>query len=42
MLWRETAIEITGKTAGVIVSHPFQVITLRVMAQFVGGETQYR
>lgn len=41
-LWQETMVEITSKTAGVIASQPLHVITLRIMAQFVGREIQYR
>ncbi|XKL59566.1 hypothetical protein PGB90_000582 [Kerria lacca] len=40
-LWQETMVEITSKTAGVIASQPLHVITLRIMAQFVGREIQY-
>lgn len=28
--------------SGIIISHPFQVISIRMMAQFVGKETIYR
>ncbi|KAJ8667575.1 hypothetical protein QAD02_009238 [Eretmocerus hayati] len=30
-----------GRTVGIIVSHPFDVIAVRMMAQFIGGETKY-
>lgn len=40
-LWRDTLVELSGKIAGVVASHPLHVITLRVMAQFVGGEDHY-
>lgn len=36
------SVELIAHTAGVIVSHPFQVICVRMMAEFVGGENQYR
>lgn len=28
--------------SGIIISHPFQVISIRMMAQFVGKETIYK
>lgn len=28
--------------SGVIITHPFQVISIRMMAQFVGRETIYK
>lgn len=28
--------------SGIIIAHPFQVISIRMMAQFVGKETLYR
>lgn len=28
--------------SGIIIAHPFQVISIRMMAQFVGKETIYR
>ncbi|XP_014218960.1 mitochondrial carrier homolog 2 [Copidosoma floridanum] len=30
-----------ARTVGIIISHPFDVISVRMMAQFVGGETKY-
>lgn len=38
---KQTSKEITAKCWGVIFSHPFHVMALRCMAQFVGGETRY-
>ena len=34
--------DIVGRTAYILASHPFHVITIRSMAQFVGGEEKYR
>lgn len=28
--------------SGIIITHPFQVISIRMMAQFVGRETIYK
>ncbi|XP_012273834.1 mitochondrial carrier homolog 2 [Orussus abietinus] len=42
--WRcikEFLKEFFSRIVGIIVSHPLDVITLRMMAQFVGGETKY-
>lgn len=36
------SVDLIAHTAGVIVSHPFQVICVRMMAEFVGGEDRYR
>ncbi|XP_046389493.1 mitochondrial carrier homolog 2-like [Ischnura elegans] len=33
--------DVVGRTVAVVVSHPFQVVAVRTMAQFVGGETLY-
>lgn len=33
--------ELISRMIGIIVSHPLDVIALRMMAQFVGGETKY-
>ncbi|XP_015519875.1 mitochondrial carrier homolog 2 [Neodiprion pinetum] len=33
--------DLASRIAAIVVSHPFDVITLRMMAQFVGGETKY-
>lgn len=38
---RELVKDITCRVAGIIISHPLDVITIRTMAQFVGGETKY-
>lgn len=38
---KKTSREITIKMWAVVVSHPFHVMALRCMAQFVGGETNY-
>ncbi|XP_039253958.1 mitochondrial carrier homolog 2-like isoform X2 [Styela clava] len=37
----DTCKEMTAKCCAIIVSHPFHVIALRSMAQFVGHETYY-
>lgn len=33
--------DIVSRTSAIIISHPFHVITIRMMAQFVGNETRY-
>lgn len=33
--------DLISRAVGIIVSHPLDVISLRMMAQFVGGETKY-
>lgn len=33
--------DLANRIATIIVSHPFHVITIRMMAQFVGRETRY-
>lgn len=38
---REFIKDVICRIAGIIASHPLDVITLRAMAQFVGGETKY-
>ncbi|KAI0219022.1 hypothetical protein LSAT2_029340 [Lamellibrachia satsuma] len=38
---KQTTIEMLSRCAGVIVSHPFHVIMVRSMAQFIGRETAY-
>ncbi|KAI8792067.1 mitochondrial carrier 2 [Biomphalaria glabrata] len=38
---KETTQDTLGRCCGVIVSHPFHVIMVRCMVQFVGRETQY-
>jgi len=40
-LCRETSYEMAARCAGTVVSQPFQVIMVRSMAQFVGGEDKY-
>lgn len=34
--------DVISRTVAIVVSHPLEVISLRMMAQFVGGETRYR
>lgn len=34
--------DLISRMIGIIVSHPLDVIALRMMAQFVGGETRYK
>ena len=34
--------DLISRMIGIIVSHPLDVIALRMMAQFVGGETKYK
>jgi len=38
---RETSYEMVARCAAAVVSQPFQVIMVRSMAQFVGGEDKY-
>ncbi|MGH0156478.1 UNVERIFIED_CONTAM: hypothetical protein FKN15_006204 [Acipenser sinensis] len=38
----ETAREMVARSCATIVTHPFHVITLRCMVQFIGRETKYR
>ncbi|XP_046328464.1 mitochondrial carrier homolog 2-like [Haliotis rufescens] len=38
---KETAQETAGRCLGIVASHPFHVIMLRCMVQFVGKETEY-
>ncbi|XP_015122209.1 mitochondrial carrier homolog 2 [Diachasma alloeum] len=38
---KELAKDIVCRIVGIVASHPLDVITLRTMAQFVGGETKY-
>jgi len=33
--------DLLSRITAIVVSHPFHVITIRMMAQFVGGETKY-
>ncbi|XP_070163616.1 mitochondrial carrier homolog 2 isoform X1 [Polyergus mexicanus] len=38
---REIIRDVISRTVAIVVSHPLEVISLRMMAQFVGGETKY-
>ncbi|XP_072744635.1 mitochondrial carrier homolog 2 [Anoplolepis gracilipes] len=38
---REIIRDVISRTIAIVVSHPLEVISLRMMAQFVGGETKY-
>ncbi|CAF0974542.1 unnamed protein product [Brachionus calyciflorus] len=38
---KQSSKEITARCWGVVFSHPFHVMGLRCMAQFIGGETAY-
>jgi carrier protein len=38
---KTTLRDSVARTAAVVASHPFQVITIRTMAQFIGGEIVY-
>lgn len=38
---KELVKDIAGHTVAVITSHPFQVIAVRMMAEFVGRETKH-
>lgn len=33
--------DLANRVATIIVSHPFHVITIRMMAQFIGREAKY-
>lgn len=33
--------DLVTRATAIVVSHPFHVVTIRIMAQFVGGETTY-
>lgn len=39
---RELIRDTISRIVAIIVSQPFEVVSLRMMAQFVGGETKYR
>lgn len=39
---RELTKDTISRVVAIVVSHPLEVIALRMMAQFVGGETKYR
>ncbi|XP_069821922.1 mitochondrial carrier homolog 2 isoform X1 [Dendropsophus ebraccatus] len=38
---RETTQEMVARSAATLITHPFHVITLRCMVQFIGRETKY-
>uniref|UniRef100_A0A8D2MKF0 Mitochondrial carrier homolog 2 n=1 Tax=Zonotrichia albicollis TaxID=44394 RepID=A0A8D2MKF0_ZONAL len=38
---RETSQEMVARSAATLITHPFHVITLRCMVQFIGRETKY-
>lgn len=38
---RSVKRDFANRVATIIVSHPFHVITIRMMAQFIGRETKY-
>lgn len=38
---RKVSRDVTIKMWAIVVSHPFHVMALRCMSQFVGGETNY-
>ncbi|CAH0381876.1 unnamed protein product [Bemisia tabaci] len=38
---RDLSKEVVARSASVVVSHPFYVISVRMMAQFIGRETKY-
>jgi len=40
-LFIDTGIETVSRSVGIIISHPFQVMFVRSVAQFVGRETRY-
>lgn len=42
LLAKLTGNKIHSKFWGILISHPFHVMSIRCMAQFVGGETRYR
>ncbi|NXD03276.1 MTCH2 protein, partial [Certhia familiaris] len=39
---KETSREMVARSAATLITHPFHVITLRCMVQFIGRETKYR
>ncbi|KAF1619237.1 UNVERIFIED_CONTAM: hypothetical protein FQV15_0003912, partial [Eudyptes pachyrhynchus] len=39
---KETSREMVARSAAALITHPFHVITLRCMVQFIGRETKYR
>ena len=42
LLVKITTNKIHARCWGIVLSHPFHVMSIRCMAQFVGGETRYR
>ncbi|KAM4017070.1 mitochondrial carrier homolog 2 [Anomaloglossus baeobatrachus] len=38
---KETTQEMVARSAAAVITHPFHVITLRCMVQFIGRETKY-
>ncbi|NXQ04262.1 MTCH2 protein, partial [Vidua macroura] len=38
---KETSREMVARSAATVITHPFHVITLRCMVQFIGRETKY-
>ena len=42
LLAKMTSNRIHSKFWGILISHPFHVMGIRCMAQFVGGEARYR
>ncbi|CAJ0962072.1 unnamed protein product [Ranitomeya imitator] len=38
---KETTQEMVARSAATVITHPFHVITLRCMVQFIGRETKY-
>ncbi|KFV03211.1 Mitochondrial carrier 2, partial [Tauraco erythrolophus] len=38
---KETSREMVARSAATLITHPFHVITLRCMVQFIGRETKY-
>lgn len=40
--WNDLLRDIASRMVAVIVCHPLDVISVRMMAQFVGGEAKYK
>nr|XP_033784198.1 mitochondrial carrier homolog 2 isoform X2 [Geotrypetes seraphini] len=38
---KETSREMVARSAATLITHPFHVITLKIMVQFIGRETKY-
>lgn len=38
---RSVKRDLANRVATIVVSHPFHVITIRMMAQFIGREAKY-